>query len=195
MNAIEYYNSNAQLYFLKTKDADMRQIYSRFLPYLTPNALICDLGCGSGRDSKFFMEKGYSVFPIDGSQEMCRLASHYLSINVVCQLFDEFYYNDKFDAMWACSSLLHENRENMYSILERIIQSCKNNGVIYICFKHGLDESESNGLFYTNYTKESLCELLQEFHSVKLEDIWLSYDVRNLQDVPQWLNAILRVEK
>ena len=35
-------------------------------------AAILDFGCGSGRDTKYFLEKGYQVAAIDGSAELCR---------------------------------------------------------------------------------------------------------------------------
>lgn len=33
---------------------------------------ILDFGCDSGRDTKYFLEKGYQVAAIDGSAELCR---------------------------------------------------------------------------------------------------------------------------
>ena len=38
-------------------------------------ASILDLGCGSGRDSLYFLEKGYIVTSVDASEEMVRLSS------------------------------------------------------------------------------------------------------------------------
>ena len=43
---------------------------------------ILDFGCGSGRDAKYFLEKGYQVTAIDGSAELCRLASEFTGIEV-----------------------------------------------------------------------------------------------------------------
>lgn len=39
------------------------------------NAHIIDLGCGSGRDSKAFINKGYKVTAVDGSKELAKIAS------------------------------------------------------------------------------------------------------------------------
>ena len=41
---------------------------------------ILDFGCGSGRDSKYFLEKGYTVRAIDGSEKLCELASKYIDL-------------------------------------------------------------------------------------------------------------------
>jgi len=35
------------------------------------------LGCGSGRDTKYFLGKGYDVVAVDGSIEMVKLSTEY----------------------------------------------------------------------------------------------------------------------
>ena len=60
MNTIEYYNKNAKEYFDTTINGDMKKAYDLFLKDLEKGSLILDFGCGSGRDSKYFIENGYS---------------------------------------------------------------------------------------------------------------------------------------
>lgn len=81
-NTLEYYNKNAKLYCEQTVVGNMKEKYERFLKHLKHNAYILDFGCGSGRDSKYFLEKGYKVKAIDGSIEMCKLASKYINQKV-----------------------------------------------------------------------------------------------------------------
>ena len=50
---------------------------------------ILDFGCGSGRDTKYFLEKGYQVAATDGSAELCRLAGSFTGIKVKEMLFQE----------------------------------------------------------------------------------------------------------
>lgn len=66
-----------------------------------------DFGCGSGRDSKYFMDSGYFVKSCDGSIEMCKLASKYLNSNVICMDFLDLNEVNTYDYIWACSSILH----------------------------------------------------------------------------------------
>lgn len=35
--------------------------------------MILDFGCGSGRDTKYFISRGYQVDAIDGSKELAKL--------------------------------------------------------------------------------------------------------------------------
>ena len=75
-NTWEYYNQNAKRYFEQTQVGNLQKNYDRFLKYLPCNAYILDFGCGSGRDSKYFLKNGYKVKAIDGAIEMCKLWLH-----------------------------------------------------------------------------------------------------------------------
>ena len=81
-NTINYYNQNAENFIANTQSADMHPTQERFLRLLDANTSILDFGCGSGRDTKYFLEKGYQVTAIDGSAELCRLASEFTGIEV-----------------------------------------------------------------------------------------------------------------
>ena len=79
---LDYYNKNAEKYYQRTISADMSAQYKFFLKYLATGAMILDLCCGSGRDTKYFRDNGYNVTAIDGSEEMCRKAEAYTGIPV-----------------------------------------------------------------------------------------------------------------
>ena len=85
----------------------MQNLYDKFEIYLKSGDKILDLGCGSGRDSKYFLSKGYDVVSVDGSIEICRLAEKYIGKYVRNIFFDELDYVNEFDAVWASASLLH----------------------------------------------------------------------------------------
>ena len=69
---IEDYNTHADRYSEVTRNADMSDIYKRFEEHLKPGSRILDLGCGSGRDSKYCLDKGYKGVSLDASEAMCR---------------------------------------------------------------------------------------------------------------------------
>jgi SAM-dependent methyltransferase len=104
---IEYYNANSKAFINNTIEADMSPAQQRFLTYLHAGARILDLGCGSGRDSKVFLDKGYQVEPVDGSAAMCEATFALTGKPARQTVFSELDYNQEFDAVWASASLLH----------------------------------------------------------------------------------------
>ena len=88
-HTIEYYNKNAEEFVQGTLSVDFTATQERFLSKLSVDPYILDFGCGSGRDTKYFLDKGYQVKATDGSVELCKLASEYTGIYVKQMLFEE----------------------------------------------------------------------------------------------------------
>ena len=65
---LNYYNQCAQAYNETTLNIEFDSKREMLLKYLQPNAHILDLGCGSGRDIKVLLQKGYKVTDVDGSK-------------------------------------------------------------------------------------------------------------------------------
>ena len=56
--SIDYYDTHAAAFFTETRDVDMEPLYARFLAYVQPGGRLLDAGCGSGRDTRAFLERG-----------------------------------------------------------------------------------------------------------------------------------------
>lgn len=54
---LDYYNKNAESFIQGTVSADLKDIQDKFLNKLSGNKIL-DFGCGSGRDTKSFIEAG-----------------------------------------------------------------------------------------------------------------------------------------
>lgn len=134
---LDYYHKNSYAFFDRTIDIDMTEKYKMFLPLLPEQAHILDLGCGSGRDSKYFLSQKFKVTAIDGSEEMVRLATEYTGLNVLLMKFQDLSFQNKFDAVWANASLLHVPYEKLNIILRKIHSSLKEDGILHMSFKHG----------------------------------------------------------
>lgn len=170
-DTLEYYNNNAKIYCEQTLVGNLQENYDKFLKYLPQGAYILDFGCGSGRDSKYFMENGYKVKAIDGSIEMCKLASKYINQEVNCMKFEELNDINTYDGIWACSSILHIEKENLSNTLIKMIDALKGNGIIYTSFKIGTGYEIKEGKYYNYLTKNEMVETLNKISkNVKLVD-------------------------
>lgn len=188
---LDYYNSNADSFVLGTINADMMIIQNRFIKYIPSGGKILDLGCGSGRDSLYFKQQGYSVTAVDGSVEMCRQTEKNIGQTVLHMTFEEIDFDSEFDGIWACASLLHVPSDEIVSVMTRIEKALKPSGYFYCSFKYGDYEGERNGRYFTDYTEDSIDKLFKGFPSFKKMEMWITDDVRPDRD-EKWVNCIFR---
>lgn len=189
---LNYYNTNAHSFVSSTLSVDFTQTQDKFLHLLPPTASILDFGCGSGRDTKYFLDAGMKVDATDGSEELCRLASEYTGIPVRQMLFEELDAKAQYDGIWACSSILHLSQESLKDVLRKMIAALKENGIIYTSFKYGTFEGERNGRFFTDFTEETFREFAADVDGIRMEEMWITGDVRPGRGDERWLNLILR---
>ena len=189
---IEYYNENVSKFVNDTQDVVFCATQDLFLSYLNEGDSILDLGCGSGRDTKYFLSKGYKVDATDGSEEICKVASDYTGINVKCLLFNELDEIDKYDGIWACASILHLDRDDLIDVFNRIARALKDNGILYTSFKYSEFEGMRNGRYFTDFTIESFNEFQTNIPEFIIEKKWITRDVRAGREDEKWLNLIMR---
>jgi len=196
LDSIEYYNENAEEYFQKTVDIDMQEHWDAFTSLLPDGASILDLGCGSGRDSAYFLSCGYDVTMLDGSYEMCNLAGIHTGQEVLCLKYEDIDFCNVFDGIWACASLVHIPANHIDELLKRIIRGLKINGIMYMSFHYGDFEGIRDGRYFTDYRGRSLKELIMRLPNVELVDIVKCKDVRMAEASEDtensWIYAIIR---
>ena len=191
---IDYYNSNAAQYFSDTVNVNMSECCDRFLKYVIPGGRIIDVGAGSGRDIKYFLDRGYVVEGIDASEEMCRLASDYTGVKVICEKIQKWYPQAKYDGIWASACLLHLSYEEINNFIFLAAEALNDDGVIYISMKEGIDTGfDSNGRFFVNFSKEILDDMLENSY-LKIKTYWETEDIMHRDDFI-WINAILQRDK
>ncbi|MGL5624860.1 class I SAM-dependent methyltransferase, partial [Cetobacterium sp.] len=129
--SVEFYNNNAEEFFNNTVNADMSATYSLFEENLCDiDGEILDLGCGSGRDAKHFIDKGYKVTALDLSPVLAAKASKYIGQQVIVGDMKDLDYNDKFIGIWACASLLHLTEDEVLETIKRCHKALKKDGVL-----------------------------------------------------------------
>lgn len=176
----------------RTISIDFQTIQKKFIDKLPRGATILDFGCGSGRDTKYFISQGYQVDAVDGSVELCRLASIYTGIEVKNQLFKELEQIKKYDGIWACSSVLHLPVKELAEVMRKMVVALKDNGIIYTSFKYGNFAGERNGRYFTDMTEDTFANFIKQMDSITIEEQWVTIDVRPSRGEEKWLNLILR---
>lgn len=191
MSTNDYYNKNAKIYIENTLDIDMSTFYSKFEAHLAPGDKVLDLGCGPGRDLKYFMTK-YDAQGLEPSLELCRFAREYTGADIINDGFLEAQLTDKYKGIWACASLLHIPSRELAKVFKKLSECLDDNGVIYCSFKHGSFEGDKDGRYFTYLDEKRLASLVNGSDLV-LSETWLTNDMRPGRESEVWMNAILSV--
>jgi len=188
-STIEYYNQNADEYAERTIDLNLEHLYRPFLDELPLNGFILDAGCGPGRDSKIFIDRGYKVTAFDASEEMVKLAKKNSSTEVLNLKFSELDFHEKFDGIWACASLLHLSYKDLLIALEKLSKALKPSGILYCSFKYGEGECQIEDRLFTYMNEETFSRIMEKT-PLKIHKIWITEDLRPERKTDKWLNAV-----
>ena len=173
---IQYYDNNAEEFARNANTADMKRDYEHFLRYVPNGGSIVDVGCGSGRDLKFFRESGYSASGVDASESMCRVAREYSGCSVVCCDALSWDPQTEYDAIWANGSLLHLHTDEIITFLKTKTCHLKPGGIIYFSMKAGIPEGfDEKGRYFTPFSESILESVLSE-GKLKLIERWTEND-------------------
>ncbi|MCD8370522.1 MAG: class I SAM-dependent methyltransferase [Clostridiales bacterium] len=188
---VSYYDEHTEEYCVATADADMSFCRDKFIAYLPAGAHILDAGCGSGRDSKVFIDNGFIVIAMDASEKMCTEAEKLLGQDVLQLSFEEMNFHNEFDGIWACASLLHVAKSEINMVMKNLRTALKPNGILYASFKYGTEERIAQGRLFNDYDEGSLITLL-ESNGFTVCDIFITEDVRKMRQGENWVNAIAK---
>lgn len=191
-SSIEYYNSRADKYYNDTVEADLTGIYQLFLNYIPEGGMLLDAGCGSGRDSLFFMRQGYKVLAFDASAAMVEKSSILLGQEVLLATFDSFSSEQMFDGIWACASLLHVEKQGLLASIGNLAGYLKPQGVFYMSYKYGDENYEKDGRLFSCFTEAGFNSFISVLDYLTVIEMFQTEDVRKDRPNEYWLNCILR---
>ncbi|MEG2352941.1 MAG: class I SAM-dependent methyltransferase [Cetobacterium sp.] len=197
--SVKFYENNAETFFEDTINANMSDAYNIFEDNLPTDEFcnkiqggeILDLGCGSGRDSKHFIELGYRVTALDLSPTLAKKASIYIRQDVIVADMRDLNYKDRFDGIWACASLLHLDEQEILETLKKCFIALKKDGCIYASFKYGDLNYEKDGRKFTCFTREKFMNLISGIE-VSYSATFQTGDVRPGRENEKWFNVILK---
>jgi len=190
-DTLDYYAINARGFVESTVAVDMRPLYQHFLPRLSRQAHILDVGCGSGRDSRYFRQQGHQIIAIDASRQVAALAEKEIQQPVKVQRVQDIRYRQEFDGIWASASLLHVPAKELSDVFQRLSNALKPGGVLYCSFKYGRGEHWRSGRRFTDLDQQGLERSLSQVDGLSIAELWISADRRPCRGAEQWLNTVL----
>lgn len=191
-NSIAYYDEHCERFVKETFDIDLSQVYQPFLELVPAGGRLLDAGCGSGRDALAFSNLGFEVDAFDASARCVEQARQLTGLEIQQLRFDEMDFENEFDGIWACASLLHIRREQLDEVLDRFHRALKDHGVAYLSFKKGDQDSEKDGRSYTNFTLGEFDAWVGQAQGWICLEAWLSEDLRPHRRQEFWVNGLIR---
>jgi len=150
----------------------IKQLTSKYLDDLNPKSVL-DLGCGKGRKSLRFAEKGIRVIGIDKKDIEIKQDN----FNFIQEDIRNFEFKEKFDLIIASVVLHFFKKEKAIGIIKKMQKNTESKGYNFlICMSNKDDCSkEKPDNFYPNL------EELKELYSSEEWEI-----VKSVQDFTDW---------
>jgi SAM-dependent methyltransferase len=148
---IGYYDRSAENFWAGTRDHDVSQNYRAFLEWIegVPPFSILDLGCGPGRDLRYFRSLGHEAVGVDGSKEFVATARAFSGCEVLHQ---DFLAMDlpanRFDGVFANATLFHVPSAALPDVLRILCKALKPRGVLFSSNPRGNNEEGFRGERY-----------------------------------------------
>ena len=189
--SFKYYDEHADKFFNDTVHVNMNEFYEAFLPLVKKKGRILDIGCGSGRDIKAFLERGFDVVGFDASDEMVKKARQLTKGVVLKAKFADVAWEDEFDGLWACASLLHVPVNNIPHVLQKLWRTLRKSSPFFMSFKYGDRQYEKDGRIFQNFTEKTIEPILTNIEDLNLRKMWRTVDKRKNRSDEFWLNIIV----
>jgi SAM-dependent methyltransferase len=183
-----YYEAHHAAFIRSTVEVDMSELYQSFISKLPIGASILDVGCGSGRDLKWFREQGYQVLGLEPVNSLASFAREHSGSDVIETDIEGFQTEQQFDGIWACASLLHLDDKALSLAFRTIADWMHDESILYCSFKLGEFKGERNGRYFNDQTELSIADFLGS--SFEIKECWRSTDSRTDRE-DLWLNLIL----
>ncbi len=149
---IGYYDRVAEDYWDGTRNHDVSQNYEALLEAIEGEApyAILDLGCGPGRDLRYFRMLGHDATGLDGSMKFVAMARRYSGCDVLHQDFLAMNLPlNRFDGIFANASLFHVPSQELPRVLAELAESLKPRGALFCSNPRGNNEEGVSGDRYS----------------------------------------------
>jgi SAM-dependent methyltransferase len=192
-STLRFYDLHAMDYFKKTVQIDVSHLYPRFLARVKPEGRILDVGCGSGRDARAFVDRHFKVVGIDASAAMVHLAREYSGAECSVLRMEDVAFEHIFDGIWACASLLHLPKPVLNPVLRRLRRALVPTGTLYASVLLGEGEAlAADGRYYTYFQLDEFSMIVEDA-GFRIDDVWFSDALRSERLAARWINVVASV--
>lgn len=133
-----YYERHATEYASLTQGADLSPVWRLLECGLPAGSTVLDVGCGAGRDLRYFADAGYRPTGIDLSRRMAETARRFSGQPVIQGDLQRMPLpDDAFDAVWAIASFVHLGRGSVPSALLEVRRVLRPSGLFVASVKEG----------------------------------------------------------
>ncbi len=196
---IQTYNRYAEKYFQKNCSVEcIKEILEFFIKNICGKRIL-DVGCGPGRDVKFFCDRGFEAIGIDLSRNLLEIArknvpkARFYLMDMRNLTFPDKY----FDGIWACASFLHVSKRDAERTLNGFHRVLKSSGLLYISVKEGVGEEfvssldyGGNGRYFVFYSREELRKLIENSGFKVIKEV-----IEKEKRGKTWINMFAKVNQ
>ena len=148
---IAHYNRSASAYRDGNRDHDVSENYAAFLDVIEgdPPYSILDLGCGPGRDLRYFRSFGHEAIGLDGSKSFVTMARA-----EGCEVLHQDFLKmelpaSRFDGVFANAALFHAPSQELPRVLGEISETLRPRGALFCSNPRGQNQEGWSGDRYS----------------------------------------------
>jgi ubiquinone/menaquinone biosynthesis C-methylase UbiE len=166
---IEFYDEHADEYEENTRSLADKEWQQKFISLLRKGTEVLDVGCAFGRDTAYFVRKGFKATGIDLSRALIAKAEEEVKdakFSVMDMRFLAFPAK-KFGGVWCSASFFHLKKEHAPRALSEFARVLKKGGYLYMNLKTGkgqkmIKDKRYSGAkkFYAYYSTHEIQKLL-----------------------------------
>jgi cyclopropane fatty-acyl-phospholipid synthase-like methyltransferase len=154
---------------------------------------LLEIGAGTGRDSRFFLDNKLQVTAADLSAEMVKLCRE-KGINAYeLDFFEIAQLNKKFDAIWAMNCLLHVEKAKLGIVLQGINNVLEPSGLFFMGVyggedKEGIWEEDfyTPKRFFSFFTDANIEKVVEDYFDI------ISFDTIRTEGKYDFQSIIMR---